>query len=278
MASISDQLLAVYVFVDDWLKSHPGAAQWRLSPNVRPAFSDAEVIAIAVMQGCLGTATLKRTYQVIAGEYASAFPRLCSYAQWLARLHALAPITGQLVVAAICGKKLPARVYVIDAKPIPVCKPLRHGRARLLRDDGAYFGNGSTGWFFGFKLHVLIHASGCILSAVLTPGNWNERDVATALGLAVQGGVVLADLGYRSKNVAPQLAEEAQLLMITPADAEGEKRRLISTVRERVETTLSQLWSRFVDRVLSRSWDGLWNTIKLKMLHLNLGNAGLIPA
>lgn len=277
MVSISDQLLAVYVFVDDWLKAHPSAAAWRVSPNAHPAFSDAEVITIAVMQGCFGTPTLKRTYQIIAGEYGAAFPHLCSYAQWLARLHALTPIIGQLIVAALTYKKMPDRLYVMDAKPIPVCKKLRHGRVRLLRDEGAYFGNSSTGWFFGFKLHVLVHASGCILSAVLTPGNWNERDVATALGLSVQGGVVLADLGYRSKNLAPELAEEAQLLMLTPADAQGERRRLISTVRERVETTLSQLWNRFVDRVLSRSWNGLWNTIKLKMLHLNLCYAGTIP-
>jgi len=38
------------------------------------------------------------------------------------------------------------------------------------------------------------------------------------------------------------------------------------------------LWARFVDRILSRSWHGLWNTIKLKMLHYNLCRAGLLSA
>ena len=31
-------------------------------------------------------------------------------------------------------------------KPIPLCKPIRHGRVRLLRDEGAYFGKSTTGW------------------------------------------------------------------------------------------------------------------------------------
>jgi len=30
--------------------------------------------------------------------------------------------------------------------------------------------------------------------------------------------------------------------------------------------------------VFSRSWNGLWNTIKLKVLHYNLVHAGVISA
>lgn len=32
----------------------------------------------------------------------------------------------------------------------------------------------------------------------------------------------------------------------------------------------------FIDRVFSRSWQGLWNTIKLKVIHYNLCHAGAI--
>ena len=67
---------------------------------------------------------------------------------------------------------------------------------------------------------------------------------------------------------------------VTPAAAEkgSARRSLISGIRERVETAFSSLWFRFVDRVLSRSWEGLWSTLKLKMLHYNLCLAALIPA
>jgi transposase len=279
MASITDQMTALYVFIDDYLKAYPAQAAWRRSPNNQPLFTDAEVLTIGLMQGSLGVASLKQTYRLIANNYRSAFPQLCSYPQWLARLHRLSALVGQLIQAALGVRGLADRLYVLDAKPIPVCKPIRHGRVQLLREDGAYFGKSTTGWFFGFKLHVLIHHRGAILCAFLTPGNINERDLAVPLGEAVDGGVALADCGYRSQPLEEAIAEEAELLLITPADLPkgSERRALISGLRERVETTFSQLWNRFADRVLSRSWNGLWNTLKLKMLHFNLCHVGYLP-
>lgn len=277
MASIEDQMTAVYVFVDDFLKAHPADAAWRTSPNDHPAFTDAEVITIGLMQGCLGVPTLKMAYRIIAGNYRSAFPRLCSYQQWIARLHRLTPVVGMLVQAALFQHEMGLRLYILDSKPIPVCRPIRHGRIRLLRDDGAYFGKNCNGWYFGFKLHLIVHHSGAVLGAVLTPGNWNDRDPALALALSVPGGIGLADVGYRGADLAQELLEEAGLVLVTPADTDR-WRVLISGLRERVETVFSDLWSHFVDRVYSRSWEGLWNTIKLKLLHLNLCEAGLIPA
>jgi hypothetical protein len=68
----------------------------------------------------------------------------------------------------------------------------------LLHKDGARFGKGSIGWCFGFTLYALLHRNSTILSAVLTPANWDEHDRVLALALSVEGGIVLADLGYRS--------------------------------------------------------------------------------
>jgi transposase len=280
MASIEEQMTAVYVFVDDYLQAHPVLAHWRRSPHHAPAFSDAEVITLGLLQGCLGVATLKQAYRFVARNQRAAFPRLPSYAQWLARLQALSELIGPLVQAAGALAAQGERLYILDSKPIPVCKPIRHGRVRLLRDEGAYFGKTSCGWFFGFKLHALVHESGAILTALLTPGNWADTAVAGALARAVEGGIALADLGYRSEALAQTLRAEAGLLLLTPAAA-GDNRRqraLISSLRERVETTFSALWARFVDRVFSRSWEGLWTTIRLKLLHHNLCLAGCIPA
>ena len=39
---------------------------------------------------------------------------------------------------------------------------------------------------------------GLIVSAILTPANFDEREAALALSLSVDGGLVLGDLGYRS--------------------------------------------------------------------------------
>lgn len=51
----------LYCVVDDFLKTHPGLAQWRRSPHAQPHFSDAEVLTIALLQGAFDVATLKQT-------------------------------------------------------------------------------------------------------------------------------------------------------------------------------------------------------------------------
>ena len=275
--SVIDQLIEIYCFIDDFLKAHPQWAHWRRSNNSEPKFTDAEVITIALMQGYFGNATLKKTYQLVMANAGSLFPHRISYKQWIARLHELTPIVGRLVLESSATQTAQPQPYLMDSKPIPVCHPLRHGRVRLLREDGAYFGKTKKGWFFGFKLHVIVNRLGRMVGAILTPANTGDRDPALALAWSVDGGLCLADLGYRGEQVRELLMEEADLLLLTPADAK-EQRALLSSIRERVETTFSQLWSRFVDCVYSRSWNGLWNTIKLKMLHLNLCEAGMISA
>src|SRR5215210_4350082 len=100
MTSIEHQMTEIYVFVDDFLKAHPRRAGWRRSPNSCPAFTDSEVITIALLQGSFGCATLKRAYLLVAANFRRAFPRLCSYQQWLHRLHAVTSLIGQMVEAA----------------------------------------------------------------------------------------------------------------------------------------------------------------------------------
>lgn len=90
MQSITHQMTPLYVRIDDFLKAHPAQAAWRRSnPKVSrvadtdhraPRFTDAEVITIGLMQGCLGVATLKQAYRIIAHNFRDAFPHLPCYA------------------------------------------------------------------------------------------------------------------------------------------------------------------------------------------------------
>jgi transposase len=268
MASQEEQMTTVYVFVDDYLKAHPAVAHWRRSPHHEPPSSGAEVITPGLLRGCLGVATLKQAYRFVARNHRAAFPHLPSYSQWLARLQALSGLIAPWAQAAGALAAQGERLYILDSKPIPVCKPIRHGWGRLLYNEGAYFGRNSCGWCFGFKLHALVLESGAILTALLTPGNWADTIVAGALARAVEGGIALADLGNRSEALAQTRRAETGLLLLTPAAA-GDNRRqraLISSRRERVETTFRALWA------------GLWTTIKLKLLHYNLCLAGLLAA
>ena len=277
MSSIVDSLTEIYVFIADFLTAHPDQAQWRRSNNANPAFTDAEVLTIGLMQSVFGVATLKQTYLLIANNWRDCFPRLCSYAQFLTRLHALSALCGHLMQQALGQHPMPGCLYLLDSKPIPVCKSIRHGRVRLLREEGAYFGKSSTGWYFGYKLHLLVHHSGAILDALLTPANVADKDeeVLSELLFCAAGGAVLCDRGYRNKELRTKLEADYGLVLIDPTQA-GDQRALISSLRERIETTNSGLWNRFVDRVFSRSFAGLWSVIKLKMLHYNLSQNGML--
>jgi Transposase DDE domain len=277
MSSIEHHLTELYVFIDDFLSDHPKLAHWRQSPHHQPAFADAEVLTIALLQGGRGVASLKQTYRLVAHNCRSAFPSLCSYQPWRARLQALTTPIRALLSAPMQLPTGSAAFYLIDAKPLPVCHPLRPGRVRLLREDGAYWGKTSQGWFFGFKLHVLRHSGGRIVNLVLTPGNGDDRAPALALLEGVDGGITLGDLGYRGKLRVEEWAEEAERLVLTRADA-PEQKFLLAQVRPAIETSFSPLWYKFLDRVFSRSWHGLWNTVQLKVIHYNLRHAGVLSA
>jgi hypothetical protein len=273
--SVDHQMTEIYCCVDEFFKTHPALARWRHSPQAQPQFSDAEVLTMALLQGVFAVATLKQTYRLVARNWRRAFPALPTDKQWVARLQQLGPHVGR-VLASTCGHAAnAARLYLIDSKPIPLCAPIRHGRVRLLRDEGAYFGKTSKGWFFGFKLHLLRHISGRVRNVILTPGNFDDRAPAPALVELLGGGVTLGDLGYRGPECANHLAEEAAMLLIT-RDRAPEHKFLLSQVRQGIETTFSQLWQQFVDRIFSRSWRGLCNTIQLKVLFYNLVHAGVL--
>jgi hypothetical protein len=277
MRSIKEQLTLVYCLVDDGLKSENNGGNWRKS-NHNPKCTDAEIIAVAMMQSYFGTATLKRTFLLIKANDPEAFPHLPSYRQWLARLHKLSFQTGTILENIPLNIKELEEIYLIDSYPINLCQAIRHGRVNLLRDEGAYFGKGAKGWFFGFKLHVLSTRTGQIVGAVLLPTSYDDRAGARMLAsLMEEGSLCLADLGYRGEKFQLEMYEEEGVLFLTRADITSQRVKILhSTIRERVEGIFSSLWERFATRVYSRSWHGLWNTLKLKMLDYKLCFANVI--
>lgn len=271
MANIVDSATEIYVFVDDYLKSHPHLAHWRRSNHWQPGFTDAEVLSIALMQGVFGVDSLKQTYRLVGQNLGSCFPRLPSYQQWLARLHRVEFLTSHLLAALGQWGLAPTaeRLFVIDSKPLPLCKPIRHGRVRLLRDDGAYFAKNSCGWYFGFTLHAVSHQpTGLLVNVMVTPANTDDRFGLT-LCEQCPDGILLSDDGYSGAAVFDALVDDYALTRVMPRDAR-DSRILLSQLRQRIETTFSQCWRGFIDRIFSRSWRGLWNTVKLKLIYYNL--------
>ncbi len=92
---------------------------------------------------------------------------------------------------------------VADSTPIAVCDNLRIRRHKVF-DGIAERGKTSTGWFFGFKLHVIINQLGEILSFRLTPGNTDDRKPLPEL-IKDLSSCLYADKGYLSASLKQQL-------------------------------------------------------------------------
>ena len=143
MNKILDKLTEIYCFVDDFLKQHPKVSEWRKSNHRNPSFSDSEILTIALMQSEFGVESLRKTYTLIAENFAEEFPKLCGYKQFIRRLHQLVKLVQTIFEQTASFYR--SEVYLMDAKPIPLCQTARHRRVRLLREDGAYFGKTSKG-------------------------------------------------------------------------------------------------------------------------------------
>ncbi len=73
----------------------------------------------------------------------------------------------------------------------------------------------STGWFYGFKLHLVINNLGEIINLKLTSGNVHDVAILESLTQELKG-ILLGDKGYLSKAKAEALAARG-LKILTPS-------------------------------------------------------------
>ena len=95
--------------------------------------------------------------------------------------------------------------------PIAVCHNRRIHSHRVF-DETAERGKNSVGWFYGFKLHLVVNDCGELLAVGLTPGNVDDRTPVPKL-MKELFGKVFADKGYISQELFELLfAQGVQLV------------------------------------------------------------------
>jgi hypothetical protein len=96
-------------------------------------------------------------------------------------------------------------ISIIDSTPIKVCHPRRERSHRTFKALAAK-GKSSTGWFFGFKLHLVINDRGEIILFQLTPGNVDDREPLNNKCFHEKlHGKLFADKGYISQDLFERL-------------------------------------------------------------------------
>lgn len=85
-------------------------------------------------------------------------------------------------------------VHFVDATSLPVCHNKRIKRNKVFKGL-AKRGKTTMGWFFGFKLHLIINRKGEIASLQITPGNCDDRKPVQKMAFDLRG-LMVGDKGY----------------------------------------------------------------------------------
>lgn len=139
----------------------------------------------------------------VARFYKDRFPELLSYTRFLAVMpKALTPLCAYFT--HIKGK--PTGISFVDSTSIKVCHNLRIERHKTFAGI-AQRGRGTMGWFYGFKLHIIVNHVGEILAAKITPANVDDRKPVPELAKELSGKLY-ADKGYISKTLSGGLFDK----------------------------------------------------------------------
>lgn len=206
----------IYCLIDDFCKQFEQLNSTHILPNPnrkrnKPcALSMSEIMTIVVMFHLSHYRTFKDFYiNCILFQYKNCFPKALSYNRFIEiKKHATMPIL--VLLKSLTGEQ--TGKYYIDSTKLQVCDNLRIKRHKVFKDI-AKRGKTSTGWFFGFKLHLIINNKGEIMSIKLTPGNTDDRAVVRQMTKGLEG-CLFGDKGYISKELKEDL-ENNNLELIT---------------------------------------------------------------
>ena len=168
----------------------------------KPMMSLSEIMTIIVFYHSSGFKNFKAFYFYLRNERSSEFPKILSYNRFIEWMpYCLVPLCSYLRTRV--GK--PTGISYVDSCPLRVCKNIRISRHRTFNGVAAR-GKCSMGWFFGFKLHIIINEQGELLSFKVTKGNSNDRFPVKELCKNITGKL-FGDKGYIGKKLFEELYE-----------------------------------------------------------------------
>ena len=148
--------------------------------------------------------TFKHFYLKHACVYWRAeFPHLVSYTRLVQLKKEVLTLLG-FYLATTLGDC--SGVSFVDSTRLRVCDNRRISSHRVFADV-AECSKTSMGWFYGFKLHLVINHTGDLLDVALTPGNIEDRKPLRKFTERLHGSLY-ADRGYISKDLREDLREQ----------------------------------------------------------------------
>lgn len=144
----------------------------------------------------------------VAVHLRSEFPRLPSYNRFVELMPAaLFPLC--LYLQSRLAE--PSGISFIDSTPLPVCHNRRIERHKVFAGLAAR-GKTSMGWFYGFKLHLIVNEHGELVTFFVTAGNVDDRKPVPHL-TRTMWGKLFGDKGYISQALFEELFERGVQLI-----------------------------------------------------------------
>jgi IS5 family transposase len=166
--------------------------------------SNSEVMTICIAYHQSGYKNLKAFYLNYVIKYLSRqFPKLVSYNRFIELMQQ----NMQLLAGYLVSRFEDATgISYIDSTPIQVCKPKRMSRNKVFKETASK-AKSTIGWFFGFKLHLIVNEQGGLLAVKFTKANLDDRKPVLDMVKNIFGKLY-GDKGYISKELTAELQDK----------------------------------------------------------------------
>lgn len=191
-------IVALFCDVDDFCKKHEpiNRKQKRLVDkkrrNRKGRLSESEIITILIYFHASNYRNFKHYYLNYVHKYLKGyFPNLVSYNRFVEIGQKVAI---QLAAFLTSRFKPCTGISFIDSTPIAVCNNKRISRNKVFKGVAAR-GKSTMGYFYGFKLHIIVNDKGELVKALVTPGNVDDRAPVSKMTKDLFGKL-FGDKGY----------------------------------------------------------------------------------
>jgi hypothetical protein len=210
-----DNLIELYCVVDEFAKEFfPDFEKAQLEYGVKKrqstcSLTSSEIMTIMIYFHQLRFRDFKTFYtKYVMVHLRKEFPDLVSYNRFVELMPSiLLPLCFFIHVQ----NKTETGIYFIDSTTIDVCHVKRASSNRVFKNI-AKKSKSSMGWFFGFKLHIVINDQGEIIAFKITSSTTDDRAPVDSM---TQGlvGKIFGDRGYISQELFDKLYQRGLKLI-----------------------------------------------------------------
>jgi len=249
----SDKVAEIFVKVDDFCNEFENEFKKHILPapqgtktrNRKTTLTDSEVISILIAFQGGQFRNFKHFYcSYVCQHLRDCFPDVVSYNRFIELSHRCA-VPFMMFLHHCCRGECTG-ISFIDSTVLRVCHNKRIKRNKVFKGM-AKVGKSTVGWFFGFKLHLIINDKGEILSFYLSQGNTHDSSARIITRMTKEiFGKMFGDKGYINKALADLLFDDG-LQLITAVrrnmkqKALSNEEKLLLRKRSVIETVNDEL-------------------------------------